>query len=93
MGSDSASESELGGGEKMQNPAATNRQPDNAQIVWRRPRACANSECVEVAALADEVAMRCSRSPDLVLTFTKAEWGEFLRGAKAGDFDEVFGAE
>jgi len=76
----------------MQNPAATNRQPGNAQVVWRRPRACATSECVEVAALADEVAMRSSRSPGLVLTFTKTEWSEFLRGVKAGDFDEVFGA-
>jgi hypothetical protein len=48
---------------------------------------------VEVAALAGEVAVRSSRSPDVVLTFTKTEWREFLRGAKAGDFDDVVGAE
>lgn len=77
----------------MQNPAATNRHPETAQVAWRRPSACANSECVEVPALADGVAMRNSRSPDLLLIFSKAEWGEFLRGAKAGDFDEALGAE
>jgi Domain of unknown function (DUF397) len=48
---------------------------------------------VEVAALAGEVAMRSSRSPDVLLTFTKTEWGEFLRGAKAGDFDDLVAAE
>jgi hypothetical protein len=47
---------------------------------------------VEVAALADGVALRSSRSPDVVLTFTKTEWREFLRGIEAGDFDGVLGA-
>jgi Domain of unknown function (DUF397) len=46
---------------------------------------------VEVAALAGEVAVRNSRSPDVVLTFTKTEWRDFLRGAKAGEFDDVLG--
>jgi hypothetical protein len=69
------------------------RRQRNAQVVWRRPRACANSECVEVAALAGEVAVRSSRSPDVVLAFTHAEWGEFLRGVKAGDFDDIVEAE
>jgi hypothetical protein len=48
---------------------------------------------VEVAALAGEVAVRSSRSPDVVLAFTHAEWGEFLRGVKAGDFDDIVEAE
>jgi Domain of unknown function (DUF397) len=68
------------------------RRQRNPQAVWRRPRACANTECVEVAALAGEVAVRSSQSPDVILTFTKAEWREFLLGAKAGDFDDVLGA-
>jgi hypothetical protein len=76
----------------MHIPGTSNQRQPNTQAVWRRPTACANSECVEVAALAGEVAMRCSRSPDVVLTFTSAEWGEFLRGAKAGDFDDLLGA-
>jgi len=76
----------------MQIPGTSKRCQQIAQAVWRRPRGCANSECVEVAALAGEVAMRSSQSPDVLLTFTKAEWGEFLRGVKAGDFDDVVGA-
>lgn len=75
----------------MQIPQTRKRRQRNEQAVWRRPRACANSECAEVAALAGEVAMRSSQSPDVVLTFTKAEWREFLRGVKAGDFDDVLG--
>jgi hypothetical protein len=78
--------------QKMQVPGMGKRRQRNVQAVWRRSRACANTECVEVAALAGEVAMRSSQSPDLVLTFTKAEWREFLRGAKAGDFDDLLGA-
>lgn len=76
----------------MQEREVTNRRQLNAQAVWRRSRACANGECVEVAALADGVALRSSRSPDVVLTFTKTEWREFLRGIEAGDFDGVLGA-
>jgi hypothetical protein len=75
----------------MQIPGIGKRRQQHAQAVWRRPRACATSECVEVAALTGEVAVRSSLSPDVVLTFTKAEWREFLRGAKAGDFDDLLG--
>jgi hypothetical protein len=75
----------------MQIPRTTWQRQQNAQAVWRRPRGCANTECVEVAALAGEVAVRNSRSPDVVLTFTKTEWRDFLRGAKAGEFDDVLG--
>jgi len=77
----------------MQIPGMGKRRQRNAQAVWRKARACANTECVEVAALAGEVAVRGSRIPDVVLTFTKAEWGAFLRGVKAGDFDDVASAE
>jgi Domain of unknown function (DUF397) len=76
----------------MQILRTTKQRQQGAQAVWRRARACANTECVEVAALAGEVAVRSSQSPDVVLTFTKAEWSEFLRGVKTGDFDNVLGA-
>jgi len=76
----------------MQIPRTTKQRQQDAQAVWRRASACANTECVEVAALAGEVAVRSSQSPDVVLTFTKAEWTEFLSGAKAGDFDYLLGA-
>jgi Domain of unknown function (DUF397) len=77
----------------MQIPGTGKRRQQDAQAAWRRPRACANTECVEVAALAGQVAVRSSQSPDVVLTFTRAEWREFLRGVKAGDFDDVLGAQ
>jgi hypothetical protein len=76
----------------MQIPGMGKRRQRNEQAVWRKARACANTECVEVAALAGEVAVRSSRSPDVVVSFTQAEWRVFLRGVKAGDFDEVLGA-
>ena len=78
--------------QRMQVPRMAKRRQRNAQADWRRARACANTECVEVAALAGGVAVRGSRTPDVVLAFTKAEWGAFLRGVKAGDFDDVRGA-
>jgi hypothetical protein len=79
--------------QRMQVPGMSKRRQQNAQGVWRRSRACANTECVEVAGLAGGVAVRGSRIPDVVLMFTKAEWGAFLRGVKAGDFDDVAPAE
>ena len=43
--------------------------------------------CVEVAFLADGVAMRNSRDPlGPALVFTRAEWQAFLGGAEAGEF-------
>lgn len=43
--------------------------------------------CVEVALLADGVAMRNSRDPDgPALLFTWAEWNAFLGGARDGEF-------
>lgn len=79
--------------QRMQVPGMSKRRQQNGQAVWRKARACATSECVEVAGLAGGVAVRGTRIPDVVLTFTKAEWGAFLRGVKAGDFDDVAPAE
>jgi hypothetical protein len=79
--------------QRMQVPGMSERRKQNAQAVWRRARACAATECVEVTALAGEVAVRGSRIPDVVLTFTNPEWGAFLRGVKAGDFDDIVPAE
>jgi len=77
----------------MDKPDAVNRRRETQPVVWHGPRACATGECVEFATLADGVAVRNSRQPELVLTFTRAEWREFLNGARAGDYDDVLGAE
>ncbi len=47
------------------------------------------SNCVEVARIDDIVVVRNSRFPDDVLPgFTKKEWDAFVKGVKAGEFDD-----
>ena len=50
-----------------------------------------DGHCVEYAALPDTtVAMRNSNRPDDgVLVFTRAELGAWLRGCRAGEFDDL----
>lgn len=50
-----------------------------------------NGTCVEVAALPDgHIAMRNSRKPDGgVILFTRAEIDAWIRGVKAGEFDDL----
>ena len=56
---------------------------------FRRSSYCHNGSCVEVALGDDGSALvRDSRDPDgPTLAFTADEWADFLRGAKAGEFD------
>lgn len=58
---------------------------------WSKSRRCDTSACVEVAELnEDTIGVRDSTLPDgTVLTFSKAMWLDFLRGARAGDFAEL----
>lgn len=51
---------------------------------------CSCGNCVEVGALPDGagVAVRDSKNPEVAaLTFTAAEWADFLAGVRAGEFD------
>jgi hypothetical protein len=60
------------------------------KLVWRKASKSGNNgQCVEVAFLdAGAVAVRDSKDPEgPVLTFTPAEWGAFLDGARKGEFD------
>lgn len=57
---------------------------------WRRSSACtgADSTCVEVAVRAGDVAVRDSKDPGgPELRFSPAEWGAFVRGVRAGEFE------
>jgi hypothetical protein len=66
--------------------------PPTTDVVWRKSRHSApGGNCVELAALPDGgFAVRNSRHPGgPALVCTREEMAEFLRGAKAGDFDEV----
>jgi hypothetical protein len=50
-----------------------------------------NGTCVEVAALPDgHIAVRNSNHPDAgVILFTRAEMGVWIKGVKAGEFDDL----
>ncbi len=56
---------------------------------YRRSTFCAHGSCVEVAQQVDgSVAMRDSKNPLVPpLSFTPAEWDDFVRGSKLGAFD------
>ncbi len=46
--------------------------------------------CVEVAFKDDAVAVRDAKNRDQApLLFTRAEWKAFVRGVKAGEFDQL----
>ena len=60
------------------------------QSSWRTSSFSDGMNCVQVAQLGDSIALRDSKDPDgPVLHFTRGEMIAFLRGAKAGEFDDV----
>jgi uncharacterized protein DUF397 len=60
------------------------------QPTWRTSSFSDGMNCVQVAEIGDTVAVRDSKDPDgPVLHFTRSEMLAFLRGAKAGEFDDV----
>ena len=61
-------------------------------VTWKKAQASVGAgECVEAAWLpSGGVALRNSRHPaGPALVFTDAEWGAFLVGAKASEFDQL----
>jgi Domain of unknown function (DUF397) len=59
-------------------------------IVWHVSRTCESGACVMVARQGDSVLFGNTSQPDgPVYTYTRAEWREFLAGAKMGDFDDL----
>jgi hypothetical protein len=62
---------------------------EDISLEWRRSSPCANSGCVEVARRGDKIAVRDSKINDSpVLSYTSDEWGAFVAGVKAGEFDQ-----
>jgi len=55
---------------------------------WRKSRASASSNCVEVAKGGDLIFVRDSKVAPSgpALAFTKSEWNAFLTGVGAGEF-------
>ncbi len=51
----------------------------DAAWVWRKAQRSENGHCVEVASLADGVAVRDSKRPeDQYLSFSRTDWATFL---------------
>jgi uncharacterized protein DUF397 len=62
---------------------------DLDRAFWRKSTDSFNGDCVEVASLADGVAVRDSKDPHGgVLRFSSSEWQAFVSGVKNGEFDE-----
>lgn len=61
----------------------------SGEPTWHVGRQCESGACVEVGVLGEDVMLRSSQAPDVVLTITRAEWQEFLAGAKLQVFDDV----
>ena len=58
-----------------------------SRVTWVRSGRCESSNCVEVALLGDEIALRNSQRPDgPIVTFSKDEWDAFLGGVMDGEF-------
>jgi hypothetical protein len=56
--------------------------------IWQRSSFCVASGCVEVGQLSNLVVVRDSKeNGGPVLRYTREEWGAFLAGVKAGEFD------
>ncbi len=56
---------------------------------WRKSsHSATQTNCVEIARVADVVAVRDSKDPNgPVLVFTPSEWAAFLAGARDGEFN------
>ncbi|MCI4066082.1 DUF397 domain-containing protein [Micromonospora sp. R77] len=61
---------------------------DLSRAQWKKStRSSGNGQCVEVAGLADAVALRDSKDPTgPALLFRPEAWTSFLAGAKHGQF-------
>jgi Domain of unknown function (DUF397) len=60
------------------------------QPAWRKASFCASGECVEVAQQDNMIVLRDSKEPrGSVLRYTAEEWRSFVRGVKAGEFDDL----
>jgi len=57
--------------------------------MWHTGRPCDHGGCVEIAVAGEEVLVRSSVNPGLLISLSRDEWREFLAGAKEGLFDHL----
>jgi Domain of unknown function (DUF397) len=60
-----------------------------AEPSWQKSSFCASSECAEVAKKGEAVFLRNSTKQRRVVRLSADEWQALLRGAKAGEFDDL----
>ncbi|MFC5722755.1 DUF397 domain-containing protein [Streptomyces gamaensis] len=62
-----------------------------AKVQWRKSSKSTDSQgnCLEVAALGDEILIRESDDPDVVIRTTQAKLRAFIDSAVAGEFDSL----
>ncbi len=60
------------------------------ELHWIKARSSVGTgACVELASAGDMIALRNSRTPGVVLHFTKAEMAAFIEGSRDGEFDHL----
>jgi Domain of unknown function (DUF397) len=59
------------------------------QPAWRKSSFCASGECVEIAQQNGVIVLRDSKEPRGHVHYTTEEWQSFVRGVKAGEFDDL----
>ena len=65
-------------------------QHHDSAATWRTSTYSDGMQCVELAAVDGDIAVRDSKDPaGPVLHFTRGEMLAFLQGAKAGEFDDL----
>lgn len=65
-------------------------RPGFSGLAWRTARNCDSGACVQVAASGPMIMIADSKTPDApALSYTVAEFREFILGAKNGDFDDL----
>ena len=62
---------------------------ERQNLSWQKAQSSTfDGQCVEIASIADKIAMRDSKDPDgPILVYTSAEFSAFLEGARNGEFD------
>jgi hypothetical protein len=73
----------------MPQKAYMNLYEQPAVAAWRKSSFCASGECVEVGLGSHDVMMRSSLETSVVLRISADEWRAFMKGIRAGEFDNA----
>jgi predicted secreted Zn-dependent protease len=68
----------------------TYRQEGHTSLTWRTALSCNGGSCVKVAVSGQMVVVGDTKTLNgPILSYTRAEWREFVAGVKNGDFDDL----